>query len=73
MEERWLVELTKETLIEADHVLKMDSAEFIKEYGCEHDRVDKERVAKAQTLVETLLFFINKTERKNVSREQLNG
>lgn len=60
MSDRWLVELTSETVGEVDKILTMPSAEYVKVYGVETERVDKARIERSATMIGTLKFFIEK-------------
>ena len=57
----WLVELTKDTVTQVNDILVKDKSAFIKEYGCETDRVDQVKIEKAQNMIGTLKFFLDKT------------
>lgn len=61
MVEKWLMELTRETVAKVDEILLMGKSEYIKEFGCEQDRVDDSKVQRAEILISTLKFFIDKS------------
>lgn len=64
MNEKWLVELTSSTVEEVDRILRMAGSEYVKEYGVETERVESSKIEKAQTMIGTLKFFIEKATGK---------
>ena len=66
MNNEWLIELTKETSKKIDEILRMTSKRFVEVYGVEVNSVEKVKIEKAQTLNETLLFFIGKATGEEV-------
>ena len=60
MNERWFLELTKNTIEELTKLLKQDTNSFVKEFCVESERVDKAKIEKAIRMLETLKFFMNK-------------
>ena len=58
--DKWLLELTSDTVNEVDRILCMSATEYSKEFGTETDRIDKAKIEKAQNLVGNLRFFLNK-------------
>ena len=59
MDEKTLLEITKQTVDEADRILRTDNSEYIKEFGCEADRVDKAKIEKTVNMLSTLRFFLD--------------
>jgi len=57
----WIVELTRDTVSQVDDLLRMSKSDFVTEFGCETDRVDKVKIEKAVVMLGTLKFFIDKT------------
>lgn len=61
----WLVELTRDTVKQVDQILRMTKTDYIKEFGCETERVDKAKIEKAVIMLGTLKFFIDKVAPSN--------
>jgi hypothetical protein len=59
MDEKTLLEITRQTVDEADRILRMDNSEYIKEFGCESDRTDKAKIEKTVNMLSTLHFFLD--------------
>lgn len=53
-----LLELARKTVKEANRILKIPGSEFIKEYGVTIDMVDRSKIEKCQTMLESLDFFM---------------
>lgn len=54
-----LVELARRTISETNRILKIPNGDYVKEYGMEVDRVDRSKIEKCQTMLESLEFFMN--------------
>ena len=59
MDERTLLEITKQTVDESDRILRLDNQEYIKEFGCESDRVNFAKIEKTINMLSTLRFFLD--------------
>ena len=59
MSEGQLVELARRTISETNRILKIPNGDYVKEYGMEVDRVDRSKIEKCQTMLESLEFFMN--------------
>ena len=59
MDEKMLIEMTKQTVDEMDRILRMDNTSYLKEFGCESDRADKAKIEKTVNMITTLKFFID--------------
>jgi hypothetical protein len=55
-----LVDLTAETIGEVDRILSMSGSEYVKEFATESAAVERAKIEKAQIMVSTLKFFIDK-------------
>jgi len=64
MDERTLLDITKQTVDEADRILRLDNQDYIKEFGCESDRVCLAKIEKTVNMLSTLRFFLNQHYKK---------
>lgn len=55
-----LVDLTAETIGEVDRILTMSASDYVKQYAGEVENVQNAKIEKAQIMVSTLKFFIDK-------------
>ena len=77
-----LVELTRDMVTQLDRTLRMSKSDYIDEFGCEAERVDKAKIENAVNMLSTLKFFIDRvsplddpdaTKTKEAKKQPLNG
>ena len=66
MDNKWLVELTEQTVDEVDKILSMSTSEYVKSFAVEAERVPSAKIEKAQSMISTLRFFIKKSKGEDV-------
>ena len=54
-----IVDLSEHTSAEINRILCMTAGEFVKEFGTEQDRADKDKIGEVRTMNRTLNFLIN--------------
>lgn len=77
MDEKILLEITKQTVDEADRILRLDNSEYIKEFGCESDRTNFAKIEKTVNMLSTLRFFLDQyysgLEKTGSKKESVEG